>query len=164
MRRRKILLAVALSVVVVVLAACSGRVGMPSAPPANPTNNGNPTVEKPQVVALEELVSDLSDGQQASFDRWSNKLLQIQGVINKRLTSSVVGDKRFIGFDIKVRTTDKKTSKKKEFMLSCFLATPLQPGDPKIAKFADGKTVTIRCRLSAQSGDITSVKDCELVE
>jgi hypothetical protein len=157
-----------LSVVAVIVMTACGKVTWQTAPPPSPsgttTTGPNPSPEKPQVITPEELVTNLSDGTPESFERWSNKLLQVSGVVSGHMTSAMIGDKRFIGVDIKVPITEKKSGKKQDWTLSCFVAKPLQPGDPNIAKYDVGKTVTFRCTLSARSGKIISVKDCELVE
>jgi hypothetical protein len=168
----KALLGAGLSVVAVLLLTACGGVGRPTSPPPpsqGPTTTGPITgsaTDKSQVVTPEELVTDLSDGQQETFRRWqgNGKELQIRGVVSVQIAPMVGTNKQLTAVQFTVPITNKKTGKKETYTLEFRLAKSLPLEDANISKYAVGKTVTLRGKLNSLSAGAVSVYDCELVE
>ena len=169
MRPLNALPAVALSAVIVItFTACGGVRINSTAPPlgtggpsGSPLPPGPPVVVSPEKLA-EELVDDKDF---EAFTRWTNKPLQVEGVIREHSVPSNLapGDRRIHGVVFKVVVPDKR-GMKVERQIYCHLETPVPPEDPKAAKLAVGKTVTVRGKLTSQSGRFISLGYCTLVE
>jgi hypothetical protein len=170
MRCIKAFPAVALSTAAAVLfTACGGgvRFNPLTSPPTTASPGGSPQpAGPPVVVSPEKLAEELVDQKDfEAFTRWTNKLLQVQGVISEHSIPSNLapGDRRIHGVVFKVTVPDKQGAKV-ERHIYCHLETPVPPEDPKAAKLAVGKTVTVRGKLTSQSGRFISLGYCTIVE
>jgi hypothetical protein len=165
MRCIKAFSAVALSaVIVVVFTACGGvRFNPPTSTPTPGNPGGSPLpAGPPVVVSPEKLAEELVDDKDpAAFSRWTNKLLQVEGVVREHSVPSNLapGDRRIHGVIFKVMVTDKRGAKV-ERQIVCHLETPVPPEDAKAARLAVGKTVTVRGKLTSQSGRFISLGYC----
>ena len=165
MRCIKAFPAVALSAVIVVaFTACGGvRFNPPTSPPTSGNPSGSPLpAGPPVVVSPEKLAEELVDDKDfEAFTRWTNKPLQVEGVIREHSVPSNLapGDRRIHGVVFKVVVPDKR-GMKVERQIYCHLETPVPPEDPKAAKLAVGKTVTVRGKLTSQSGRFISLGYC----
>ena len=169
MRCIKAFPAVALSAVIVVaFTACGGVRYNPPTPQPTPGNPAGPNLPPgpPVVMSAEKLAEELIDDRTPeAFTRWNKKLLQVEGVIREHSVPSNLapGDRRIHGVVFKVVVPDKR-GMKVERQIYCHLETPVPPEDPKAAKLAVGKTVTVRGKLTSQSGRFISLGYCTLVE
>jgi hypothetical protein len=111
--------------------------------------------EPPIVIAPEKLAQELADDIVKNYPRYYNKTLQIRGVIHKRSESK--GSIARVDFQAKIK--DPKTGKADEWIIFCGLKPPIRSSDA----LAEGKTVTIRGKLSAAGNGQATLLDCEIV-
>jgi hypothetical protein len=115
--------------------------------------------EAPIVTTPEKLAQELVDDIVKNYPRYYGKPLQLKGVVHKRVEDQ--GEIFRIYFLAKVK--DPKTGKADEWTVFCGLKPHLKAADPAAAALAEGKTVTIRGRLTAGGNGQATLYECEVV-
>jgi hypothetical protein len=163
MRFIKVVLAVALSAAAVVgFTACGGvRYNPPTSPPGTGAPGGSPLPPGPPVVVPPEKLAEELEQDPEAFTRWNKKLLQVEGVVHEHTHPSNLapGDRRIHGVVFRVAVTDKGGAKV-ERRIYCDLENPVPRDDPRAAKLAVGKTVTVRGKLTSLSGRSLALGYC----
>jgi hypothetical protein len=112
----------------------------------------------PVVVSPEKLGQDLTDDITKNYPRYFGSVLQIKGVVHKRTEDK--GAIVRVDFQVPIKLKDGKAD---DFVVFCGLKSPVKLKDPAAADLAEGKTVTIRGKLSAGGNGQATLHDCEVV-